>query len=166
LEWILKCLVRVWSFSWQPSFVLPFLCHSRPHDVHVLDHCVIIQICECAIRKQWSAVFQIVLVQWSSLVQLFVVKHENSSREQITSHIITYRFYVAFHKLFVGGSSQHICHGWERHFSGCWANFEVSSCLSAASNVACTWSSQVIWISSSLPLWGFALSSLLICISW
>jgi hypothetical protein len=38
LEWILKCLVHVWSFSWQPSFVLPFLCHSRPHYVHVLDH--------------------------------------------------------------------------------------------------------------------------------
>jgi hypothetical protein len=71
-----------------------------------------------------------------------------------------------FHKLFVGGSSQHIHRGREHHFSGCWANFEVSSCLSAASNVACTRSSQVIWISSSLPLWGFALSSLLICISW
>jgi hypothetical protein len=42
----------------------------------------------------------------------------------------------------------------------------VLSCLSAASNVACTRSSQVIWISSSFPLWGFALFSLLICISW
>jgi hypothetical protein len=42
----------------------------------------------------------------------------------------------------------------------------VSSCLSAASNVACAQSSQVIWISSSVPLWGFALSSLLVCISW
>jgi hypothetical protein len=32
--------------------------------------------------------------------------------------------------------------------------------------VACTQSSWVIWYSSSLRLWGFTLSSLLICISW
>jgi hypothetical protein len=86
---------------------------------------IVIQICECAICKQWSAVFQIVLVQWSSLVQLFVVKHENSSREQITSHIITYHFYVAFHKLFVGGLSQHIRRGFILDHA---TTFSFSSC--------------------------------------
>jgi hypothetical protein len=95
---------------------LPFF-NYRPHNVHVLDHRIVIQIYESAICKQQSAVFQIVLVQQPSLVQLLVVKQENSSSEQITCHIFIYCLYVTFHKLFVGGSSQHIpC--LEHHFSG------------------------------------------------
>jgi len=161
----------VWSFTWQPTFVPLFLCHFQPQYVHVLGHNLVILcwICKYAIHNERSAVFQKVLVQYSSLVQRGVVKQENGSRKQIPSYIFTYRLYVTFHKLFVGGLSQHVRHGQDCCHFPCWAICEAWSCLSPASQVQiCTLHAtrRVIWIYSSLRLWGFMLFSLLICMFW